>query len=225
MNARRIADRFRRNDAMAMSDTPKPAETRRALRPSARADVPVHHRDVGALFLLRDALAPHPLHGEVRAAARQRRQRDRACRTAQLLRIDLRTARHPAVRVAHLRALHCARVSDAAVRRHAGGPRAGPAPHRHPRRGADGGRPFHDGVPAAVPVRAPGADLRQRRVQAQHHGADRRSLSRPAIRAATAPIRSSMSASISARSWRRWFAARSARRSAGTTALAPPASA
>ena len=47
----------------------------------------------------------------------------------------------------------------------------------------------------------------------------------PATIAATAPIRSSMSASISARSWRRWSAARSARNSAGTTASPPPASA
>ena len=48
---------------------------------------------------------------------------------------------------------------------------------------------------------------------------------RRAITAATAPIRSSMSASMSARSWRRWSAARSAKRSAGITALPPPASA
>ena len=47
----------------------------------------------------------------------------------------------------------------------------------------------------------------------------------PGDRAATAPIPSSMSASISARSWRRWSAARSARTSAGIMASAPPASA
>ena len=48
---------------------------------------------------------------------------------------------------------------------------------------------------------------------------------RPATRAAIAPIRSSTSASISARSWRRWSAARSARSSAGITASRRPASA
>jgi hypothetical protein len=48
---------------------------------------------------------------------------------------------------------------------------------------------------------------------------------RPAIRAATVPIRSSMSASISARSWRRSSAARWAKASAGITALPPPGSA
>ena len=47
----------------------------------------------------------------------------------------------------------------------------------------------------------------------------------PATAAATAPIRSSMSASISARSSRRWCAERSARKSAGTAASPPPASA
>ena len=48
---------------------------------------------------------------------------------------------------------------------------------------------------------------------------------RPVIRAATVPIRSSMSASISARSLRRSSRALSARNWAGTTALLPPVSA
>ncbi len=48
---------------------------------------------------------------------------------------------------------------------------------------------------------------------------------RRAITAATAPIPSSKSASISARSWRRWSAARSARRRGGTTGSLPQASA
>ena len=39
---------------------------------------------------------------------------------------------------------------DAALRRPARRPRAGPAPHRHPRRRADGDRPFHDGVRGAA---------------------------------------------------------------------------
>ncbi len=69
------------------------------------------------------------------------------------------------------------------------------------------------------------AHPRQRRVQAQYVGAGRRALCARRSAGATAPIRSSMSASISAPSWRRWSAARSARRSAGTTASPPPASA
>ena len=48
---------------------------------------------------------------------------------------------------------------------------------------------------------------------------------RPAIIAATAPIRSFMSASILGRSWRRSSAALSARRPAGITALRPRVSA
>ncbi len=48
---------------------------------------------------------------------------------------------------------------------------------------------------------------------------------RRATAAATAPSRFSMSASISARSSRRWCAARWARTTAGTTVLPPPASA
>ena len=69
------------------------------------------------------------------------------------------------------------------------------------------------------------ADPRQRRLQAQHVDPGRRRSTRPAIRAATAPIRSSMSASISAPSWRRSCAARWASASAGITASPPPASA
>ena len=50
------------------------------------------------------------------------------------------------------------------------------------------------------------------------------SLYAPGDIGATAPIRSSISASISGRFWRRWSAARSPSNSAGTTALPPPGS-
>ena len=116
-------------------------------------------------------------------------------------------------------------LSDADLRRAVGRPPARPAPHHHHRRHADGDRTFHDGVRAAVPVRVVCADPRQRRLQAEYLHPSRRSLSRRTTTAATAPIRSSMSASISARSWRRWSAARSAKKPAGIMASPPPASA
>ena len=59
-----------------------------------------------------------------------------------------------ALRLADLRLLHRARLSDADLRRAVGRPRARPAPHRHPRRRVDGGRPFHDGLRAFVPAGA-----------------------------------------------------------------------
>ncbi len=89
----------------------------------------------------------------------------------------------------------------------------------------DGDRPFHDGGRAAFSVRAARADSRPRLLQAEHFDPGRRALRARRSIAATAPIPSSMSASMSARSWRRWSAARSARKWAGTTALPPPASA
>ena len=140
-------------------------------------------------------------------------------------RSGVRPARRAALVVADLRPLHGARLSDADLRRPPRRPRARPAPHRHHRRDADGDRPFHDGGRAAFPVRAAARSssataLSSRTSRPRSAGSIRR-----AIRAATAPIRSSMSASMSARSWRRWSAARSARRSAGITALPPPASA
>ena len=66
---------------------------------------------------------------------------------------------------------------------------------------------------------------RHRRVQAERLHASRLALRAGRHAARCAPIRSTMSASISARSWRRWSPARSAARSAGTTASRPPASA
>ena len=49
---------------------PAAAAQARAVRPSARADLPVHDRDVGALLLLRHALAARALHDEISAAGR-----------------------------------------------------------------------------------------------------------------------------------------------------------
>ena len=92
------------------------------------------------------------------------------------VRIDVRAARRAAVLLAHLRPLYRPRLSHAAVRRHPRRPRARPASHHPARRRADGDRPLHDGVRAAVPVRADRAHSRQRRVQAQHVGAGRRAL-------------------------------------------------
>ena len=70
------------------------------------------------------------------------------------LEFDLRPARAAAAVVADLRPLHRARLPDAAPRRLSRRPRARPAPHGHHRRVADGYRPFHDGVRAAVPAGA-----------------------------------------------------------------------
>ena len=78
--------------------------------------------------------------------------------------------------VADLRPLYRPRLSHADLRRPGRRPRARPAPHRHHRRRADGDRPFHDGVRAAVPVRAARAHPRQRRLQAQHLDPGRRAL-------------------------------------------------
>ena len=55
--------------------------------------------------------------------------------------------------LADLRPLYRLRLSHADLRRHPRRPRAGPAPNGHRRRVADGHRPFHDGLRAAVPVR------------------------------------------------------------------------
>ena len=143
----------------------------------------------------------------------------------QRARIDVRAARRPAVLLAHLRPVYRPRLSHAHLRRHPRRPRARPASHHPARRSPDGHRPLHDGVRAAVPVRPDRAHSRQRRVQAQHVGAGGRPLRARRSRAATAPIRSSMSGSISAPSSRRWSAERWARSSAGTTASPPPASA
>ena len=71
-------------------------------------------------------------------------------RSSAALEIAVRPARHPAVRLADLRALHRPRLSHADLRRAPRRPRARPPPHRGHRRAPDGDRPFHDGVRAAA---------------------------------------------------------------------------
>src|SRR5262245_59663216 len=95
-----------------------PARPGRSIWSPARAFIPVLHRDVGALLLLRDARAARPLHGEISAAARARRQGDRAGNAQELLRRHLRPARHAAVLLAHLRPLYRPRLLHAVLRRH-----------------------------------------------------------------------------------------------------------
>ncbi len=104
-------------------------------------------------------------------------------------------------------------------------PLARPAPHRDRRRCADGARPFPDGVRGAVSAGAHAAHARHRRRSSRTSRPRSARSTRRATAGATAPIRSSMSASTSARSWRRSSAARSRPRSAGTTASPPRASA
>ena len=198
----------------------------RPVRPPEGPHLPVHHRDVGALLLLRDARAARPLHDEISAAAGARRQTSlglaglKSALEAVFGPLDVQPLSSQIYGL-----LHGAGLSHADFRRASRRPRARPAPHRRPRRDPHGDRPFHDGGRAAVPVRAARAHPRQRRVQAEYFDPGRRALCARRPRAATAPIPSSMSASMSARFWRRSSAARSARRRAGITALPPPASA
>ncbi len=153
------------------------------------------------------------------------RQRRRPAYRQAGARSHVRPARRAAAVVADLGLLYRPGLFHADVRRPSRRPRARPAPHRHHRRGPDGDRPFHDGGRSSFSCsrywRSFSAAAASSRISRPRSAG----FMRPAIIAATAPIRSSMSASISARSWRRWSAARSARRRAGTTALPPPASA
>ena len=148
----------------------------RPLRPSARPHVPLHGRDVGALLLLRHACAAGALHGEAPVPAARGRRRDRLRHAQGRVRIPVRSARRAAARLARLRPLHRPRLSDAGARRPDRRPLARPAPHRRARRRADGAWPLHDGLRAAVPVRAVRPHSRQRRVQAEHLDAGRRAL-------------------------------------------------
>src|SRR5258705_10469538 len=137
---------------------PDPRQAGRALRPPARALLPVRDRDVGALLLLRHARAARALHGEVPVRARACRHRDRARGAQTRARDPLRAARHPAARLADLRPLYRARLSDADIRRASGRPRARPPPHRRDRPGPGCARPLSFGLRVAVAVRAPDAD-------------------------------------------------------------------
>ena len=105
-------------------------------------------------------------------------------------------------------------------------PAARATPHGHHRRDADGGRPFPDGGGRTAVFRSRRSRSSWAMALSSRISRPRSAFSiRPGTIAATAPIRSFMSASISVRSWRRSFAARWARKPAGITDLQPPASA
>ena len=76
----------------------------------------------------------------------------------------------------HLRLLHRLRLFHADHRRHDRRPLARQAPGGHHRRHDDGGRPFHDGVRAAVLRRAGDHRARQRAVPAEPAEPDQRPL-------------------------------------------------
>ncbi len=134
-------------------------QRRRAVRPSARAELSLRHRDVGALLVLRHEGAARAIHGEVSAAARARADRYRLRGAEKRTGVPVRAARHPAAVVAYLRPLHRPRLSDSGARRLSRRPRTRPASHRRDRRCADGAGPFHDGVRAAVSIGAVRAHL------------------------------------------------------------------
>ena len=114
-----------------------------------------------------------------------------------------RPARRAAAVVADLGLLYGAGLFHADSRRAPCRPRARPAPHRHHRRRADGDRPFHDGGRAACSCSRCWRSFSATAPSSRIFPPRSAGFIRPAIRAATAPIRSSMSASMSARSWRR----------------------
>ena len=195
------------------------------VRSPAGPCLPVHHRDVGALLLLRDARAARSLYDEASARARAGRERARPRGRQERARSSIRSARPAALVFADLRALHGARLSDADFRRSPRRSRPGPAPHRNTRRNPHGDRPFHDGDRAAVPVCTRRADPRQRRLQAEHLHPGRR-----ALRARRSAARPRLLHLLCRHQYRRVPGAaglRHARRtcSAGTTVLPPPASA
>ena len=177
----------------------------RPVRPSEGPDGAVRDRDVGALLLLRHGLAARALPGEVPAAAGPGRDRDRLS-GGQRRRWKACSARWApqAARLADLRHLHAglrirrrssaAMLADRCLR---------PAQHGHHRRAADGGRTFPDDVRGAAVRRA---RLPRSSASGRSSRTSRRKSARftpPATRAACAPIRSTISASTSARSSRR----------------------
>ena len=136
-------------------------------------------------------------------------------------------ARRSAALVGHLRQLHRVRLPDAVLRRNDRGPMAGPTHERDRRRRHDGDRRIHpDG--AASALRRACACSSSATASSSRTFRRRSAISTGRATAASiAPIRSSMSASMSARSSRRWSAARSLRirRWATSGASSPPASA
>src|SRR6185369_2041035 len=82
---------------------PHRPQTHRPVRPSAGFELPVRHRDVGALLLLRHARSARALHDEVPAAAGALRERARPWRLQGRPRGRIRPAGAAALRVADLR--------------------------------------------------------------------------------------------------------------------------
>ena len=179
----------------------------RVLRPPARPVDALLHRDVGALQLLRDARAAHPVHD---GAGRRRRTR-------------LRHGR----RRRRLRPVHVDGVHDQPAGRLDRRSPDRPAPRRALRRHHHRVRPFQHGVSVADHVLSrPRAHRRRHRTaQGQRRGHRRRALRAERCAGATPAFRSTTWASTSARSSRRSSAATSGSASTGTSASAPPASA
>ena len=69
--------RLRPGKPVRVSAAGRTRQRRRTVRPSARADLSLRHRDVGALLLLRHEGAARAVHGEVPASARARADRHR----------------------------------------------------------------------------------------------------------------------------------------------------
>ena len=139
-----------------------------AFRPSEGAELSVRDRDVGALFLLRDARDPHVLSHRLLASAGAFGEGRRSRHPEKRVRMVFRPSRNATLRLAHLWALYVAGLFDAHCRRPHRRPRARPAAHRRHRRGSDGHRAFLDGVRGAAAARPFYADIGQRCVQAEY---------------------------------------------------------
>ena len=148
--------------------------SRELVRPSARPHLPVRHRDVGALLLLRHARAAGLLSDQISAAARP-------CRTCAVLSAD-----QGLLRMRWRAAAMSQPLSSLIYGTYTGLIYATPllggwlADNYLGQRKtamigiiADGVRPFHDGVGSAAVSRPAAADFRRRLLQDQHHGPGR----------------------------------------------------
>src|SRR6185312_15902881 len=146
------------------------------LWPSARPQLFVRDRNVGAFLILWDARAARPVHGQILARTRTSAAGHRALHFQDCARKHFRGAGCTAFRLSHLRLLFWPSLSDADFGRSACRPRARSTPDRHPRRRTDGCRTFRDGIRAAFFVRTRASHSRQRGLQAQYLYAGRRAL-------------------------------------------------
>ena len=167
------------------SNSGKKCRTGRAFRPPEGAHRSVRDRDVGALFILRNGVAAGPLSGEVPAAARTGRGRDRVSGGQGRAGKHLRAAGPAALRLADLRVLRGLRVLAAHPGRVSRRPLFRPARDGNRRCAADGRRPFPHGGRVNVVCCARPARPRHGRIQAQCLDASRRVVcpERPAPRA------------------------------------------